>query len=128
MLKILLIEESSESFEIHYFLTQTVVAKIWMSQIGYSKKHVLFRKFKYIIHGWHMAKIRKFLHKTWEQANVLPVSACIPDCLNKQKIILILIFYSRLPLLVSLKQGITIKSKRTRRKLCFPLSSWQNCH
>lgn len=57
----------------------------------------------------------------------LPVSICIPDCLNKQIIILILIFYSTLPLLVSLKQRIIIKSNGTRRKLrlCF---SWQNCH
>lgn len=78
------IEDSWDSLEIHYFLTRTTVAKIWLPQIAYSRKHVRFRKFKYIIlHGWHMAKIRKSLHITWVQANVLPVSVCIPDCPNK---------------------------------------------
>lgn len=43
------------------------------------------------------------------------------DCLKKQIIILLLIFYSILPLLVSLKQGIIIKIKRKRKKPLIPL-------
>lgn len=80
-------------------------------------------------HLWlEYGEVRKTFHKTWEHTDDLPISTCIADHLNKQIIILILIFYSILPLLVSLKQGIIIKSKRTRKKLWFPLSSWQNCH
>jgi len=64
-----------------------------------------------------MGKFRKTFHKSWEHADDLPTSTCIADCLNKQKIIFILIFHSILPLLVSLKHRIIVENKRTRKKL-----------
>lgn len=109
-----------------------VVAKLHLPQIGYSfvlslRNWLLANLNVSFIYG-NMEEFRKTFHKTWEHADDLPISTCISGCLNKQIIIPILIFYSILPLLDSLKQRIIIRSKITSKKLWFSLSFWQNSH
>lgn len=64
-----------------------------------------------------MRDFRKTFHKICEHADDLPVSSCIADFLNKQIIVIILMFYSILHFLVSSEQGIMIKNKRTKIKI-----------